>query len=413
MGARQGLILNVAPKTAQEAGNMRLTDKCLKSAKPINKTLKLFDGGGLYLEIGKNGSKLWRLKYRYSGKEKRISLGSYPRTSLKEARDKREEAKKLLDRNIDPSIARQENKNDSLTDNSNTFKVIAEEWHENEKEKWSVEHAKTIMSRIEMHLFPKIGNIPIKNITPMLLLNALKQIEKQGVYETTKRLRQYCSQVFKYAVITGRAERDVAADIIGAFKHKKVEHHAALNIVDLPAFLRKLERNDARLYFETRIAIKLMLLTFVRTSELLKAKWNEFNIDNKTWIIPAERMKMRKAHTVPLSNQVIDILKQLKLHNGEREYILSSPVAPKKHISVNTILYALYRLGYKGKATGHGFRALAMTTILENMDYSFDVVDAQLAHSKRNPLGAAYDRAQYLKERKQMMQDWADYIEGI
>lgn len=405
--------MNDAPKTAQEAEIMRLTDKCLKNIKPNNKTLKIFDGGGLYIEVTKSGSKLWRLKYRFAGKEKRLALGSYPFISLKDARARREEAKKLLDQNIDPAIAKQEIKHQMSIDGENTFKVIAKEWYDNTKEKWTEGHAKTIQNRLEKHIMPKIGNMPIKKITPPILLSALKQVEKNGVYETTKRLRQYCSQIFKYAVATGRADRDVAVDIVGAFKHKRVEHYAALSVSDLPDFLRKLERNDARLYFETRMAIKLMLLTFVRTSELLKARWDEFDLDSKVWVVPAERMKMRKAHIVPLANQAIEILEDLKRQNENWEYILPSPISSKKHVSVNTVLYALYRLGYKGKATGHGFRALAMTAIKEKLGYRHEVVDRQLAHAHRNSVDAAYDRAQFLEERKIMMQDWADYIENI
>lgn len=389
---------------------MRLSDKCLKNTKPTTKPYKLFDGGGLYIEIMPHGGKLWRLKFRYAGKEKRLSLGTYPLTTLKEARARRDEAKKLLEKNIDPSLAKQESKRQAILNNAITFEIIAREWHENAKEKWSKDHAATILKRIEMHLFTRIGNLPIKAITPPLLLNVLKQVENGGVYETTKRIRQYASQVFKYAVITGRAEKDVAADLAGALKHSKVKHYATIDIKELPEFLRKLNSNDARLFIQTRLAIELMLLTFVRTSELLEAKWAEIDLDNKVWVIPAERMKMRKAHVVPLSNQTIQILERLKFSNETSQYILPSPIASRKPVSENTILYALYRMGYKGKATGHGFRALAMTCIKEKLGYRHEVVDRQLAHAHRNSVDAAYDRAEFLEDRKKMMQEWADYI---
>jgi integrase len=392
---------------------MRLTDTICKKTKPSNKIKKLFDGEGLYLEITPTGGKYWKLKYRFLEKERKLALGDYPLISLKDAREKRNEARKLLDKGIDPSFAKQEAKRQSLLDATNTFEAIAKEWHDTVKGKWSENHASTILSRMEMHIFPRIGHLSMKAITPPILLNALRQVENGGVYETTKRLRQYCGQVFRYAVATGRAERDVSVDIIGAFMHVKVKHHAALDIKELPEFLDKLNRNDARLFLQTRMAIELMLLTFVRTSELLEAKWEEFALDKKVWVIPAERMKMRKSHIVPLSKQVLQILHRLKAMNEQWQYILPSPTVPRKPMSENTVLYALYRMGYKGKATGHGFRALAMTAIKENLGYRHEVVDRQLAHAHRNSVDAAYDRAQFLEDRKKMMQEWADYIDTV
>lgn len=392
---------------------MRLTDQLCKNTKPSNKAQRLFDGGGLYLEVMPTGGKLWRLKYRFAGKEKRVSFGAYPLISLKEAREKRDEAKKLLDKHIDPSAAKQEAKRQILLENGLTFEVLAKEWHEAVKSKWTKDHAKTVLTRMEMHLFSRIGNLPIKSITPPVLLSALREVEKGGVYETTKRVRQYAGQVFKYGVALGKAEKDVSADIGGFLKTSKVKHHAALDISEVPEFLDKLNRNTARLYLQTIYAIKLMLFTFVRTSELLEAVWPEFDLENRKWVIPAERMKMRKEHIVPLSNQVIDILNTLKETFGATDgYILPSPNTPKKPVSVNTILYALYRLGYRGKATGHGFRALAMSAIKEKLGYRHEVVDRQLAHAHRNSIDAAYDRAQFLDERTKMMQHWADYVCG-
>lgn len=390
---------------------MKLTDALCKKHKPTQKPQKLFDGGGLYLEINPSGGRHWKLKYRYAGKEKKLALGGYPLISLKEAREKRDEAKKLLLRNIDPSLVKHEMKLSGFENAANTFETIATEWHEVAKCKWSIDYAETILKRMKADIFPTIGTIPIKNITPPILLNALKQIENRGVFETTKRARQYCSQIFRYAVATGRTDRDISVDIIGAFKHIRVEHHSALDVNDLPEFLNKLSTNKARLFLQTRIAIELMLLTFVRTAELLEAKWVEFNFTDKVWIIPAERMKMRKAHIVPLSEQAIKILEYLKKENGSWEYILPGQKAPQKPMSNNTILYALYRMGYKGKTTGHGFRALAMTAIKEQLGYRHEVVDRQLAHAHRNSVDAAYDRAQFLDERKKMMQEWADYID--
>lgn len=393
---------------------MRLSEIHCKTTKPASRPKKLFDGGGLYLEVMPTGRKLWRLKFRYFGKEKRISLGAYPLISLKEARERRDEAKRLLDKNIDPSVAKQDAKRQILLDNAFTFEVLAKEWHEEMKHKWTKDNAQSVLNRMENHLFPLLGNVPVKMITPPILLSALKKIEQKGVYETTKRIKQYAGQVFRYGVATGKAEKDVSADIGGFLKTAKVKHHAALDVKDLPEFLDKLNKNEARLFNQTRWAIELMLLTFVRTSELLDAVWDEFDFEKKIWLIPAERMKMRKPHVVPLATQVINILERLKTIQCEKgRYILPSPVSPRKPMSENTILYALYRLGYRGKATGHGFRALAMTAIKEQLGYRHEVVDRQLAHAHRNSIDAAYDRAQFLDDRVKMMQEWADYIDSL
>lgn len=392
---------------------MRLSEVRLKNVKSNGKTVKLFDGGGLYLEVSSNGSKLWRLKYRYNGKEKRISLGSYPLTSLKEAREKRDEAKKQLENYIDPSLAKQEAKTQALLDSNWTFELLAREWHENTKHKWTAAHARYVLARMEMHLFPYIGKLPIKSITPPVLLNALRQVEKQGIYETTKRVRQYAGQVFKYAIITGRAEQDASAYLAGVLKTKRAEHHATFEINELPEFLFKIHRNEQRFFYQTIKGIELMIYVFVRTSELLEAKKCEFSLEERLWIIPAERMKMRNAHIVPLSDQAISIIHELFERYPESPYLLPSVASPLKPVNSNAIISALYKMGYKGKATGHGFRALAMTNIKEKLGYRHEVVDRQLAHAHRSSVDAAYDRAQFLDERKKMMQEWADYIENL
>ena len=393
---------------------MRLSDNRCKTSKPTTKTQKLFDGGGLYLEVKPSGGKHWKLKYRFANKEKKLAIGSYPLITLKEARERREEAKKLLEQNKDPSFEKQEARKQAIEDANITFELIAKEWHTTTKHKWSESHAKTILKRLELHLFPRIGELPIKVITPALLLKNLKDIEEQGVYETTKRLRQYASQIFKYAVVTEKTDKNPASELSGYLQTPKIKHQATIEVDEIPEFIKRLNINEARLYEQTRLAIKLMLLTFVRTSELIEAKWEEFDLDNRIWLIPAERMKMRKEHFVPISNQTFKILERLKIYQpNPNNLILPSPITSKKPISKNTILYGLYRLGYKGKATGHGFRALAMTAIKEKLGYRHEVVDRQLAHAHRNSIDAAYDRAQFLDERTQMMQEWADYIDSI
>ena len=392
---------------------MRLTDRLLSSIKTNEKPCTIYDGGGLYIEITKSGSKLWRFKYRYAGKEKRLALGSYHQVSLKEAREKRGVSKKLLENDKYPSLNRIEKRYTAYNESQTTFEAIALEWHENMKERWSEGYSNTILKRMKTDIFPTLGRLPIKSITPVILLNALRKIEARGLFETTKRARQYCSQIFRYAVATGRADRDITVDIIGAFKAARTKHYAAIDVKELPDFIHKLYTNQARLFLRTKLAIELMLLTFVRTNELLEATWEEIDFKNKVWVIPEERMKMGKPHIVPLSDRVMEILIELYSANHEWKWVLSSQTSTRKPMSNNTILYALYRMGYKGKMTGHGFRALAMTVIKEQLGYRHEVVDRQLAHAHRNSVDAAYDRAQFLAERKVMMQDWADYIKKL
>lgn len=392
---------------------MTLNDTICKNTKPSEKPRKLSDGGGLYLEVMPSGSKYWRLKYRFNGKEKRLAFGVYPTVSLKEAREKREEAKKLLDSGSDPSLVKKEKKRVAKLNSENTFEAIAREWHELKKPSWTESHAGFVLRRLKADLFPEIGNIPIKDVTAPILLDALRKIEGRGANELAHRVKQSAGQVFRYAIATGRAERDPAADLKDALQPVNSGHFAALEIKELPEFLYKLERNDARLYKQTQLALRMMLLTFVRTGELRHARWEEIDFDEAEWVIPAEKMKMRRPHIVPLAKQTIRILKELYELNGHREWVFPGIVNPRNVISNNTILGALARLGYKGKATGHGFRALAMTAIKEKLGYRHEVVDRQLAHAQKNKVDAAYDRAQFLDERRKMMQHWADYIDAI
>lgn len=390
-----------------------LTDKNCRAATPGEKPVKLFDSQGLYLEVYPSGSKLWRYKYRYSGKEKRMSLGPYPLVPLSEARLKRDKARKLLLDGLDPSFLKKEERRLSLEGGQNSFEAIGREWYERNVEGWNKRYAQTLLKRLEADVFPVIGSMPINDIRPIELMDIIKRIEKRKAYEIAHRAIQTCSQIFRYAVITGRAERNPASDFKGALKTVKTVHYAALDSSELPEFLAALERNDARLYLYTRLAIKFLMLTFVRTSEMIEARWEEINFEDKLWVIPAERMKMRRPHIVPLSSQALEILRQLKETSPCCPYIFPSAINARKHMSNNTVLKALDRMGYKGRMTGHGFRALAMSTIKEKLGYQHEVVDRQLAHAPRNQIDAAYDRAQYLEQRKIMMQDWADYIQAI
>lgn len=390
-----------------------LTDKTCRAAVPGTKPIRLYDSQGLYLEISPSGGKHWRMKYRYGGKEKRLALGSYPLVSLAEARQKRDIARKMLIDGLDPVLIKKDERRQALAGKSNTFQAIALEWYERHTDEWDARYARTMMKRLEADVLPVIGSIPINDIRAQDLLLIVQRIEKRKAYEIAHRAIQTCNQIFRYAVITGRAERNPAADFKGALKTVKTVHYAAIDSSELPDFLASLERNDARLYLYTRLAIKFLMLTFVRTSEMVESRWEEINFEDKLWVIPAERMKMRRPHIVPLSSQALEILEQLKELSPCCPYIFPSQINARKHMSNNTVLKALDRMGYKGRMTGHGFRALAMSTIKEKLGYQHEVVDRQLAHAPKSQIDAAYDRAQYLDQRKIMMQDWADYIQAI
>lgn len=390
---------------------MRLTNTACKNAKPKEKAYKLADGGGLYLEVMPSGSRYWRLKYRFADKEKRLALGVYPQVSLGEARERREAAKKQLSGGIDPSYAKQENKRQTALNAENTFEAIAREWHEHQKARWSEGHSTDILYRLEKDIFPVLGNRPIADLSAPHILDLLRKIEKRGAHEMARRAVQYCGQIFRYGVVTGRASRDPTGDLRGALQPVQHGHYAAIETGELPDFLRTLENNDARLFIQTRLAVRLLMLTFVRTGEMIGAKWDEIDLEGRQWTIPAERMKMRRPHIVPLSKQALAVLQEQHRMTGQWEWVFPNQAHPRKHMSNNTVLGALKRLGYKGRMTGHGFRALAMSTIKEKLGYRHEVVDRQLAHAQRNKVDAAYDRAQFLPERKKMMQEWADYLD--
>ncbi|MCP4394610.1 MAG: integrase arm-type DNA-binding domain-containing protein [Alphaproteobacteria bacterium] len=392
---------------------MKLTDKACKNAKPLEKAYKKADGGGMFLLVKPSGHKYWRFKYRIHGKEKLLALGVYPETSLLVARNKRDEARKLIKDGIDPAQKKKADKLDDAINAGNTFEVIAREWHKVKKDGWTAGYGVEVLNRLKNDIFPHIGSHPIRDITAQELLKTIQKIEDRDAKEMARRALQYCSQVFRYAIVTSRADRDISVDLKGALKPQRKSHFAAIDIRFLPQLVRDIESNDARLYPQTHLALKLILLTFVRTGELIKAKWDEIDWDNNQWIIPKERMKMRKEHIVPLATQTIEVLKQLQTLAGNREWIFPSVVTHKAHISDGTILKALERMGYKGQMTGHGFRALAMSSIKEKLHYRHEVVDRQLAHAPKNKVDAAYDRAKFLDERTKMMQEWADYLDAI
>ncbi len=368
---------------------------------------------GLYLWVMPNGSKYWRFSYMYDGKQKTQALGVYPEVTLKQAREKRAEVRSLLEEGKDPAIERKKEKATRRIDSGNTFKAVAIEWYENRKNIWKPRYAAEIITRLENDIFPTLGNIPVKEITPPLLLSVIRDIEKRGAVELAKRQLQKCGEIFRYAIATGRLTWDPSRDIGDALKPVKKDHFASIEVEELPAFLKELNSNRARLYPTTLNAVRLILLTFVRTSELINATWEEIDFDKKQWVIPAERMKMGKEHIVPLAKQALEILRDQQEISGHREHIFPSPNKPRQPISNNTILGALKRMGYQGRMTGHGFRALAMSAIKQELGWRHEVVDRQLAHTPKNKIDKAYDRALFLEDRKKMMQEWADYIDSI
>lgn len=392
---------------------MGLTDSQCKNTKPKEKPYRLSDTGGLYLQVMPNGSKYWRLKYRYLKKEKLLALGTYPLVSLMEARQERDHAKKLLAKSQDPSYEKKRDHRNALHSSSNTFKAVALEWRETKKDQWSTGHYRNVLQRLESDLFPIIGNEPIYKIEAPDLLIALRKIEKRDALEMVARCRQICSMVFRYGVLTGKCKYNPAIDLQGALRTRRKKHFAAINSHEIPELLKAIELNDARLFARTRRAIQLSMLTFVRPGELRMARWSEINICKKEWLIPAERMKARRPHFVPLSIQAISILEKQKDETGhiKTDYVFPGRSDPQEPMSDGTVRIALQRLGFKDRMTAHGFRALARTAIREELDYDPDVIEAQLAHKPPGALGATYDRSQFLKKRHQMMQNWADYLE--
>lgn len=390
---------------------MPLTDTAIRKAKGHTKPRKLFDGGGLYLLVNPNGAKYWRLKYRHANREKVMALGVYPHVSLKQARESRDVAKRILKQGQDPVTMRKLERRALEANAANTFERIARQWIENQRNQWTPDHADRVECSLEKEIFPELGSRPIRDITAPELLMALRKVEKRGALETAQRVLQRCGAVFRYGISVGACDVNPAADLRGAIKApKKRVSRNAVSAGELPEFLRKLDAYD-KLRPETRLALRLLILTFVRPGELRGAQWSEFDLDKAEWRIPAERMKMREPHIVPLSRQALAVLKELEPLTGHKRCLFPNQSDPTKPMSENTLLYAMYRLGYHSRATAHGFRATA-STILNEQGWKPDVIERQLAHAERNKVRAAYNRAQYLAERRKMMQTWADYLDA-
>ncbi len=389
-----------------------LTDiKCKKATSEGLSIRKLPDSGGLYLWVYADGRKYWRLRYWLDGKEKSLSLGVYPDVGLKQARRRRDDERRRLDENLDPGAERRAEKARRNVAAGNSFEAVAREWHGKQGKTWVPGHAVDVLRRLEMNAFPALGRRPISQIDAPELLAALRPMEERGAHDLAHRVLQVCGQVFRYGIATGRCTRDLAPDLRGALTPHKKRHQAAVRPEEFPKLLRAIAAYEEIGDRQTRLALQLLTLTFTRTNELIGADWNEFDIDAAIWAVPAARMKMKTEHLVPLSKQAIAILKELKIIGGGSRFVFPGRNRDRP-ISNNTMLYALYRLGYKGKMTGHGFRAVA-STMLNEKGFRADVIERQLAHSEQDDVRGAYNRAEYLPERKKMMQQWADQLDKL
>lgn len=393
---------------------MKLSHIQCKNAKAGAKPRKLADGDGMFLLVMPSGQKYWRLKYRFLGKEKLLALGVFPEISIQEAREKRATARKLILAGKDPLEERKLAKLEQQAAYENNFENVAREWHKQRYHTWKPEHAARILTRLETDVFPVIGTRPIAAVKPLEVLEAVRGVESRGAHELAHRTMQTCSQVFRYAVATARAERDVTGDLRGALIPVSSKNYAHLAEGELPTFLKKLERYDTQYGGQplTKLAFKLLVLTFVRSGEVRGAKWTEFDFDKAEWRVPAERMKMKEAHIVPLSTQSVAVIAEIKGLTGESYggFVFPNRQSPREIMSENTFLRVLKVLGYKGRATAHGFRSTASTILNEN-GFRPDVIERQLAHCERDQVRAAYNYAQYLPERREMMQWWGNYLD--
>lgn len=387
----------------------KLSDMAARNAKPRDKVYSLSDGQGLHLRVSPQGGKSWQWRYKLNGKERTYTIGKYPAVTLSDARQKRDEARKALETGKDPSREKKAAKLRNIANGENSFEAIARKWHEIKSPRLNEKYATQQLARLEEHVFPRMGALPINEITIPDVVQVVEAIAKGGTIETAKRMKQTIGQVFRYAAQRGLCEHNPAADLRDILPTPEEKHHACIPIAELPELLAKLE---ARPRDFTYYAIKLLMLTFVRTSELIAARWEEIDWEREEWRIPKERMKMRRPHMVPLSAQALALLRELHDKTGEKQHIFHSPASKSMHISNGTVLMGLRRMDYQNRMTGHGFRTLA-STVLNEKGYNPDWIERQLAHADNDPIRAAYNRAEYLLERKKMMQDYADWLEGV
>ena len=390
----------------------KLTELGIKKSKSSIKEKKLYDGKGLYLLLHTNGSKYWRVKYRFLSKEKVFSLGVWPNISLTEARKIRNEVKIVLNSGQDPNVVKNNILLNKQVDQLNTFKAVADEWLLIKEKEWKQNNFQDVKRAIENHLYPDLGHRPLSEITSAELLLVLKKIEGQGKYEATRRARQKCEAIFRYANLSQRCENNPASNLKGALASPKKKKFNALNPEELPEFLIKLNEYNGSII--TKLALRLVLYTLARTAEIRFATWNEFDLESSEplWRVPKERMKMGIEHHVPLSSQSLRVIKQVRKYSEGDHYVFHQINNPNKPMSENTMLYAIYRMGYRSHATVHGFRATISTLLNEN-EYNADVIERLLSHQEKNKVRDSYNRAEYLPQRKKYLQWLGDYIDSI
>lgn len=364
------------------------------------------DAHGLYIFVRPSGSKLWRQKYRFNGKEKLLTHGKYPNVTLAQARALRDDALSLLAEGVDPSKAKRQAK----AQLANTFGTIAKEWFDKQSLNWKPNHATKVWGQIERDLLPALKDQPIDKITPTDLLEVLKKVESRGALDVASRLRQRCEGIFKLAILTERAKTNPATQLVGVLKTKKVKHLIALDHKELPKFFADLEAFDS--HPVVKLAVKVIVHTFIRSRELRFTTWGEIDFDKREWLIPGERMKMGVDHFVPLTPQVIELFRELQQYNGDKEYVFASPSRPRQPLSENAMIQLIYRMGYKNKTTIHGFRTTA-STFLNESGYNPDAIERQLSHADRNQVRAAYNRSEYLAERRRLLNDWSNHLDGV
>ncbi len=399
----------------------QLTELSIKQAKPKLKQYKLTDGEGMYLRIYPNGSKYWQLQYWFDSKQKILSFGVWPNVSLKEARDKRFAAKKIIKEGIDPNVENKERLEEQAIEREkekirkiSTFQIVAHEWFSRQTTQWTERHSIGVINSLKMHVFPDLGEIPIADISKQDVIATLRKLESEGKYETCYRIRQKLEAIFSFAEIEGLCFGNPARGLQKILTKPQPKSQNSLPISELPEFLKKIDA-DTGASNTTSLAMKFLILTFVRTSELRFAVWNEFDIycTKPLWVIPAERMKMRKTHHVPLSKQAVSILEEMQKYSGTEGYVFPQVNNQKKAMSENTLLYFSNRLGYAGRNTIHGFRSVASTVLNESMKWHPDVIELQLSHQESNKVRKAYNRAEHLDERRKMMQWWSDHVDSL
>ncbi|CAZ88954.1 putative Phage integrase [Thiomonas arsenitoxydans] len=391
-----------------------LSDAALRRAKPTDRLQRLRDGDGLYLLLRPDGKRWWRFDYRHGGKDKTLSVGVYPDVTLARARQRADEIRQQLLDGIDPSAARKSKVTGVVTGEvSDSFEIIAREWHAGRAPTLSGNTSKNILLRLQNNAFPYIGQKSVRELRAPDVLDVLRRIEARGLGETARRVHQLIAQVMRYAVATGRTDADPTPALRGALKPVMVRHHAAvIEPVELGAMLRAFEGYSGGVVVRTALQLQVML--FVRPGELRHMEWAELDLDGAQWRIPGERMKMREPHIVPLPQQAVALLKDLQPFSSRSRYVFPSPRSKDRPMSENAVNVALRALGFdRDTVTGHGFRATARTILDEHLRYRVEVIEMQLAHAVRDPLGRAYNRTKYLEERKDMMQAWAGYLDKL